>query len=120
MARIKPQKSERTINSWEEADAVLQEISVLRSQINQRIAAYNEREQVTRMNDVTIPNQPMEASLKDLETALEQFSMDNRAEFGKLKSKELTHGIVSFRTGMPKVVQLAKFTAKATLELIKQ
>lgn len=120
MARIKTKKPEIQISGWDQADEVLKRISVLRSQINQRVAAYNEREQEARMKEVTIPNQPLETELAELEYSLEAFACDNRADFGKLKSKELGHGILSFRTGMPKVVQMAKHTLKSSMELIKK
>ncbi|MCA0447677.1 MAG: host-nuclease inhibitor Gam family protein [Bacteroidetes bacterium] len=119
MARIKPAKPIFWINSWDEADKTLSEIATLRARINETVAKYNAKEQDTRMKEVTLPNSPLEERLKVLENSLEAFACDNRGDFGKLKSKELNHGIVSFRVGMPRVAQIAKYTVNATIQLIK-
>jgi len=120
MARTKVTMPKIWIDSWDQADKVLQEIATIKAQINERISAYNAKEQQARIQEETLPNQPLEERLKALEAGLESFAIENRPDFGKLKSKELNHGILSFRTGTPKVVQIAKYTVTNTIALIKK
>jgi len=55
-----------------------------------------------------------------IESSIEAFCTVRTDEFGKLKSKTLTHGKVFFRTNPPKVLQLSKkYTVETTIELIK-
>ncbi len=50
---------------------------------------------------------------------LQAFAVNNREAFGKLKSMELTHGKIGFRTGTPKLKTLKGFTWEAALKLVK-
>jgi len=108
------------VTSWEEADQSLKEIAVLTAEIEQKTAAYNAEEQKQRMKELTTPLEKKYAKIKALEAGLLQFSLMNRADFGKLKSKELKHGTVMFRLGTHKVLQIKKFTVDVIIELIKK
>lgn len=55
-----------------------------------------------------------------IESSIEAFCMTRAEDFGKLKSKTLTHGKVFFRTNPPKVLQLSKkYSVETTIELLK-
>lgn len=119
MARKKVVENKAEIHSWDEADATLQRIAVLKSQIEERIAEYNAEEQKRRLI-ITQLNAPLEAEIAYLESGLKAFCENNRHDFGKLKSKELSHGTVGFRLSPPKVATKKGFTFSSALELIKR
>lgn len=118
--KVEAQFDLEPIQDWEHADKVLQEMSVLTNRLNERISKYNQKEQVMRLKELTQPNQADQDRLFVLERSIEAFSLENRNDFGKMKSKELNHGIVSFRTGTPKVVTRAKYTLEVVVNLIKK
>lgn len=50
---------------------------------------------------------------------LAAYAQDHRDEFGNRKSLELTHGVIGFRTGTPKLKTLKGFTWPAVVNLLK-
>lgn len=51
---------------------------------------------------------------------LQAFATENQVElFAKKKSLEMTHGVIGFRTGTPKLKTLKGFTWASALELVK-
>lgn len=50
---------------------------------------------------------------------LQNYAENNRDEFGNKKSLELTHGIIGFRTGTPKLKLLKGFTWNSVTNLLK-
>lgn len=50
---------------------------------------------------------------------MQTYAVNNREEFGKKKSMELTHGIIGFRTGTPKLKTLKGYTWPSVLKLLK-
>lgn len=48
------------------------------------------------------------------------YAENNRDEFGKKKSMELTHGIIGFRTGTPKLKTRKGYTWASALNLLKE
>lgn len=119
MARKRVVESKAEIHSWNEADATLQRIAVLKSQMEERIAEYNAEEQQRRLV-ITKMNAPVETEILYLESGLKSFCENNRHDFGKLKSKELQHGTVNFRLSPPKVATKKGFTFGSVLELVKR
>ena len=52
---------------------------------------------------------------------LQSFATENQAElFTKKKSLEMTHGVIGFRTGTPKLKTLKGFTWASALQLVKE
>lgn len=51
---------------------------------------------------------------------LEAFAFEQKSSWGKKKSFELLHCVVSFRTGTPKVDKSKKFTWDGVVELMKK
>lgn len=49
---------------------------------------------------------------------LQQYALENRDEFGDRKSLGFTHGIIGFRTGMPKIKLLRGFKWEAVTNLL--
>jgi phage host-nuclease inhibitor protein Gam len=119
MARKQVKTNEIEIHSWEEADAALREIAVLKSRVDARIAVYNEEEQ-QRRKAVTEANTPDLEKVERFELGLKAFCENNRADFGKLKTREMAHGSVNFRTSPPKVATRKGFTFASVMELVKR
>lgn len=52
---------------------------------------------------------------------LQSFAVENQGElFSKKKSLEMTHGVIGFRTGTPKLKTLKGFTWASVLTLVKE
>ena len=84
------------LQSWDEANDALRKIGE-----NQRdmIAAENIlNEQIATAKAAAESKiTPLRESTKRLEAALKDFALANRSDMGKLKSKQMTFGVVSFR-----------------------
>lgn len=119
MAKTKVQISAEKITSWQEADAALAEIAGITSGIKQAEAAYNQQEQIVRAA-LTETHVPKRMRVERLELGLATFCEKAREDFGNKKSKELQHGIVSFRTTPPKVEKSKRFTWEGVLNSLKE
>jgi len=51
---------------------------------------------------------------------IQTYATNNRDAFGNRKSMELTHGVIGFRTGTPKLKTLKGFTWPSVLNLLKE
>lgn len=51
---------------------------------------------------------------------IQSFAEGNRDQFGSKKSMEMTHGIIGFRTGTPKLKTLKGFTWSSVTNLLKE
>lgn len=51
---------------------------------------------------------------------IQTYATNNREDFGNKKSMELTHGLIGFRTGTPKLKTLRGFTWPSVLNLLKE
>lgn len=118
MARTKVIKKATPILNWSEADKALSRIGELKTKIDQETAIYNHNEQLARKK-LTDKLGPVVEQVEALELGLEVFCSENRKDFGDKKSKELTHGNVSFRLGTPKVEKKKGFTWDGILEVVK-
>ncbi len=105
------------LNSREEVDAALKTIAVNSSKIQERQAVYNADEH-ERRQALNVELAPLQNEKEHLETQIRLYCEQNRDEFGKKKSLELTHGTLSFRLGTKKVKAIRKFTLKSALETI--
>ena len=50
---------------------------------------------------------------------LQSWAMEHKHEFDKIRSRALTHGVIGFRTGTPKLKTVKGFTWNAVLEVLK-
>lgn len=84
------------LTSWEEVNDVLRQIgehqrdmTAAENILNEQIASAKAAAEVQIA--------PLRENVKSLEMAVKEYATGNRADMGKLKSKQLTFGIVSFR-----------------------
>lgn len=110
----------KIVNTFEEADAKLLELSKHESFITKKEAAMNEKIQNIKQK---FDEETAEARAQKqlIESEVQSFCVKNKAEFLKQRSRKLIHGTIGFRTNPPKVSQLnKKFTVKTTIEFIKK
>ena len=101
------QQAEDAFAVYAEADAKLQQVT---AKADEQIIKIREKyaEQVTRLGDI-------KSGAMDI---LQSYAENNREEFGKKKSMELTHGIIGFRTGTPALKAAKSFTWKSITTLL--
>lgn len=109
---------ETSFQSWDDVNEALRKVYEKQSFVDHTIAKYNEAE-AKRRKALDDKLNPVRKEVEELEENMRLFCEDRRHEFGKKKSKSLTNGVVSFRTGTPKLKTLKGFTWKAVLQLIK-
>lgn len=107
------------MNSWEEVDRALAEIGIKSATIEADEARYNADEQ-SRRERLTIKLAPLRERIEELELGIERFVTDNRVDLGSKKSKELTHGVVSFRLATPSVQKDKRFTWDGIVSLMQK
>lgn len=110
----------KIIQSFEDVDAKLLELSKHESFIVKREASMNEKIQniKQKFDDETADARAQKGLI---ETEIHAFCLQNKSEFAKQRSKKLIHGIVGFRVNPPKVNQLSrKFTVATTLGFLKK
>lgn len=63
----------------------------------------------------------LEAEKQEAFDTLQSFAVENQADlFSKKKSLEMTHGVIGFRTGTPKLKTLKGFTWASALQLVRE
>lgn len=107
-----------TVKTIEEAEKVMAEYATA----DARLAAVNAKmdEQITAIrkkyaDDVQELTDTREEKLNELHF----FAESNAQLFDKKKSIAMSHGVIGFRTGTPKLKTLKKFTWGAVTELLK-
>ena len=100
----------KALQSWEEADEVLQEIGRLYRELGKIDRDMNQRIDGAKAQ-AKERSQPFSKEKNDLELELEQFCQSRYDEFKKIKSKRLTFGTVSFRLS-------SKLSTKKTWEWV--
>lgn len=118
MAREKVKTTGAVLHSWDDVDLALARLAVVKSEKEEQKAKYNAEEQ-KRREELTLTQQPMETEIVSLELGIQKFCENNRQDFGKAKSRELKHGVVSYRTSTPSVQTKKGFTAASCIELVK-
>lgn len=110
----------KLIQSFEEADAKLLELSKHESFIAKKEAAMNEKIQnIKQKFDEETADARAQKNL--IESEVHSFCLQNKSEFLKQRTRNLIHGTIGFRTNPPKVNQLnKKFTVKTTIEFLKK
>lgn len=108
------------ITSFDDVDNVLYKIAQNETVIAKEEASMNEKIQIIKESfDVKTAERRGENEL--LGQRVEEYCFKNKAEFEKVRSKDLTHGTVGFRNTPPKVLQLSKkYTVTTSLELLKR
>lgn len=116
-ARKKVAPKIEQLNSWDEVDRALAEIAIKQATIDADEAKYNAEEQARRER-MAIKLTPLRERIEELELGIERYVTDNRVDLGSKKSKELTHGVVSFRMGTPAVTKDKRFTWDGIVSLM--
>lgn len=104
--------------SREEAERLVGEITDLTIKRNALTADMDAAVTAARARyEVTLAN--TEARIDSLTEQVRDWALSNPEEFGKKKSLEMTHGVIGFRTGMPKLKTLSGWTFARVLEALK-
>jgi phage host-nuclease inhibitor protein Gam len=108
----------RRFESWDDVDSALRELAELEVEV-QRI----EGEMTESINAIKERAKKRSAfpvkKIKELTKAIEQFAAENKAEFAKKRSKELTFGKVAFRLVTSVPVPRDKAKVEALLKSLK-
>lgn len=108
------------INSFEECDQALKELALATFDLEKNEAEMNERIQAVK-EEYENKTAASRGKKEDLEQQIEAFSLINKPEFNKLRTKELIYGWIGFRTNPPKVAQLnRKYSVQTSVELLKK
>lgn len=113
-------KNLTTLESFDEVDEALLKLAEYKAFVQHEEAILNDGLQKTREEfDQKVATQRERAAT--IESNIEGFCIQHKDEFERTRSKELTHGIVSFRTTPPKVAFLnRKYGYSTVIELIKR
>lgn len=104
--------------SREEAERLVAEITDLtikRTQLSADMDA--EITAIRSRYETTLGN--TDARIDSLTDQVRDWALANPEEFGKKKSLEMTHGVIGFRTGMPKLKTLSGFTFARVLHQLR-
>lgn len=118
MAKVKTKDQETTLQSWGDVDENLREIAKLKNSVIEEETMMNQA-----ILEVQANYQPglnsYNAKILGMEKDIELFCKVNKDAFAGKKTKELNYGLVSFRTGTPKLATLKGFTWDAVKNLVK-
>lgn len=104
--------------SRDEAERIVGSITTLTIQRNSLAADMDAEVTAARARyEVTLSN--TEARIEALTEQVRDWALANPEEFGKKKSIEMIHGVIGFRTGMPKLKTLAGWTFARVLDSLK-
>lgn len=104
--------------SREEAERLVGEITDLSIKRNALTADMDAAVTAARARyETTLAN--TEARIDSLTEQVRDWALANPEEFGKKKSLEMTHGVIGFRTGMPKLKTLSGFTFARVLHQLR-
>ena len=106
---ISREDAEQAFANYAEADAKQQKITATMDVQITKI-----REKYT--DDLTALAQEKEKNFEIIQT----YAVNNRDDFGNKKSMELTHGVIGFRTGTPKLKTRKGFTWESVKNLVKE
>jgi phage host-nuclease inhibitor protein Gam len=107
--KITKQEAEEAFADFAEADAKQQQIS---SKMDEAITKIREKYAV----ELTTLAEVKEDSFDIMQT----YAENNRDDFGKKKSMDLTHGTIGFRTGTPALKAAKGFTWKSITVLLSK
>jgi phage host-nuclease inhibitor protein Gam len=106
---IDREQAEAAFASYAEADAKQQRIAAT---MDVQITKIRERyaDELAKLTEEKVANFEI----------IQTYATNNRDAFGNRKSMELTHGIIGFRTGTPKLKTRKGFTWPAVLNMLKE
>lgn len=116
--KIRVQSTDVKVLSWDGVEKALAEIAIAKQKIVSEQATYNEQEQ-TRRARLTEKHAPLQESIKERERAITEFRKTHRDDFGTQKTRELQHGLASFRLGTPKVEKYGARVWDDVLKLVR-
>ncbi len=115
-----PRKLQTSLSSFEEVDESLLHLANIMSVVQAEEAKMNDEIQSIRdrYDKLTKRSREQWAALSaDIET----FCIQHKDEFERTRSRDLTHGIVAFRTNPPKVSFLnRKYNLNTVIELLRK
>jgi len=108
-ATISREDAENAFALFAEADAKQQKITAT---MDVQITRIRER----YSDELTKLSEKKQSNFEIIQT----FAINNRDVFGNKKSMDLTHGVIGFRTGTPKLKTRKGFTWASCLNLVKE
>ncbi|WP_374348564.1 host-nuclease inhibitor Gam family protein [Chitinimonas sp.] len=114
MARKRIEGSQ--FQSWDDVDHALQQIGEIDRELTVLEAAHNESIDQLKAS-AKAQAEPLLAKKAALELAMKDFAESNRAEFAKVKSRQMTWGTVSFRLSTKVLVKKVGDTLQALKDL---
>lgn len=105
-----------TLESWDEVDRCLAEIGRIDRELGLIEAAQQEQIDLTKASTKAAA-EPLQNKKLGLEMAIKEFAEANRAEFIKVKNRELTFGTVGFRLSISVVIKRIGDTVQALKDL---
>jgi phage host-nuclease inhibitor protein Gam len=110
----KSKKAKTTIANYTDLDLRLLELGSIETEVAEKEADMNAELQQIREKYAKLNEENLEKK-KELVIDIELFCIENKDQFEKVKSKELTHGKIGFRFPPPKVVLLNRSYAWDTV-----
>ncbi len=105
-----------TLQSWDEVDRCLAEIAAVDRELS--LIETGQAEQIDAIKaQAKAAAEPLQAKKLGLELAIKDYAESNRAEFVKVKTKELTFGSVGFRLSTKVVIKRLADTLQALRDL---
>jgi len=105
-----------TLESWDEVDRCLAEIGRIDRELALLEAA--QQESIDKVKaDTKAAAEPLQNKKLGLEMAIKEYAESNRAEFIKVKTRELTFGTVGFRLSTSVVIKRVADTVQALKDL---
>lgn len=105
------------LNSWEEVDTCLQEIGRIDRELHLLEAMQNEMIDKVKF-ETKESAEPLQNKKTGLELAIKDYCEANRAEFAKVKTKQLTFGTVGFRLTTRITIKKVAETLQALKDLV--
>ena len=105
-----------TLESWQEVDRCLAEIGRIDRELG--LLEVAQQEGIDQIKaDTKFAAEPLQNKKLGLEVAIKAFAESNRAEFVKVKTRELTFGTVGFRLSTSVVIKRIGDTVQALKDL---
>ncbi|CAN5309982.1 hypothetical protein BH09BAC1_BH09BAC1_14360 [soil metagenome] len=109
----------KTPAGLQEAEQIMAEYAIADAKVNEITAKMDQ--QITAIREKYADElQGYDKTRKDSFERLQLFAEQNDSMFGKKKSLNMSHGVVGFRTGTPKLKTLKKFTWAAVTTMLKE
>lgn len=105
-----------TLQSWDDVDRCLAEIGRIDRELG--LIEAGQQESIDQIKAATkLAAEPLQNKKLGLELAIKDYAEANRAEFAKVKSRELTFGIIGFRLSTSVVIKRVADTLQALKDL---